>query len=258
MVQMVWYSGGTSKLRLPVALLASALLLTPVSFAGPEPEAEVYTEILNKYLDATRTQKDMLRGVQMEVDIDATLPKLEKRGTMRVLRSMSRLGQISFRMLGFTGDNTIKKEVITRYLDAEREARDNGSIAITPANYKFHYKGVTERDGRQVASFQITPRKKVVGLFKGELWLDVATGMPLRETGSFVKNPSVFLKKIQFVREYEIRDGVAFPKHIESTVDTRLVGRAELNIEFSNFTREDPTADDDLSVASSAQSNGAQ
>ena len=30
--------------------------------------------------------------------------------------------------------------------------------------------------------------------------------------GSFVKNPSVFLKKVEFVREYEIHDGVAIPE----------------------------------------------
>jgi hypothetical protein len=240
---------------LPAALAFSVLIAFPfsTSFAATETEAEVSTEILNKYLDATRTQQDVLRGVQMEVDIDAAIPKLEKRGKMRVLRSMSRLGQISFRMLGFSGDTTIKKEVITRYLDAERQARDSGAIAITPANYKFHYKGVTEHDGRQVATFQITPKKKAVGLFRGELWLDAETGMPLRETGSFVKNPSVFLKKIQFVRDYEIREGVAFPKHIESTVDTRIVGRAELNIEFSNFTKEEPSGDNELSAVSSAQ-----
>ena len=74
-----------------------------------------------------------------------------------------------------------------------------------------------------------------MGLFKGELWLDAETGMPVRESGEFVKNPSVFLKKIAFVRDYEIQGGVAIPKHIESTVDTRLVGRAELSIEFTNF-----------------------
>jgi hypothetical protein len=89
----------------------------------------------------------------------------------------------------------------------------------------------------------ITPRKKAVGLFKGQIWIDAASGMPVREVGQFVKTPSVFLKKIAFVRDYEIRNGIAFPSHIQSTVDTRIVGRAELEINFSNFSRED-SADD--------------
>ena len=84
----------------------------------------------------------------------------------------------------------------------------------------------------------------MVGLFKGELWVDTETGMPVRESGQFVKSPSVFLKKIAFVRDYELQDnGVSIPAHIESMVDTRIVGRAELEISFSKFTR--PTGDDD-------------
>jgi len=199
-------------------------------------------EIVGKYMDASRTQAETLRGGHMEVDIDAKLPALEKQGKLRALRSISRLGQITYKALGFSGDSTIKQEVITRYLAAETQAQDGGSIAISPANYKFKLKGRQSLNGRAVELFQITPRHKRIGLFKGELWLDESTGMPIREAGQFVKNPSVFLKKVQFVREYEIQDGVAIPKHIESTVDTRIAGRAEIDINFSNFSKQD-TAD---------------
>ena len=47
------------------------------------------------------------------------------------------------------------------------------------------------------------------------------------------------------------RDGVAIPKHIESTVDTRVVGRAELKIDYSNFTKPDGVAADGESSANS-------
>jgi hypothetical protein len=200
--------------------------------------------IVSKYVDATHTQQEALRGVQMEVDIEAHLPRLEKHGRLRALRKISRLGVITYKALGFSGDNTVKQEVITRYLAAESEGREKGTIAITPANYKFKLKGETERNGQRVDVLQITPRKKAIGLFKGELWVDAETGMPVRESGQFVKSPSVFLKKIAFVRDYAIQDGVAVPAHIESTVDTRVVGRAELQISFGNFTRQ--ASDDDI------------
>jgi len=41
---------------------------------------------------------------------------------------------------------------------------------------------------------------------------------------------------VEFVQEFELRDGVSLPSHLESTVDTRIVGRAELSINFTNFT----------------------
>ncbi len=100
----------------------------------------------------------------------------------------------------------------------------------------------------------MTPKKKAVGLFKGQIWIDAASGMPVREIGQFVKTPSVFLKKIAFVRDYEIRNGIAFPSHIQSTVDTRIVGRAELQIDFSNFTRDD-SPEEEATADASADSN---
>ncbi len=214
--------------------------------ASSEFESDTRLAIVDKYVDATQLQQNSLRGLQMEVAIDAKLPKLEKRGKLTALRKISRLGLITYKALGFSGDNTVKQEVITRYLAAESAARENGTIAITPANYKFRYAGRIIQNNVTMLILQVTPRKKAVGLFKGEVWIDAATGMPLREAGQFVKTPSVFLKKIAFVREYEIRDGVAYPLHIQSTVDTRIVGRAELEISFSNFSRDN--ADEDVTA----------
>jgi hypothetical protein len=201
--------------------------------------------IIAQYQDATRAQQAALRGVQMDVAIDAKLPRLEKQGKLIARRTISKLGKIGYKILGFQGDDTIKEEVIARFLQAEMEASKNNDIAITPANYKFRRKGSLEQGGQRTELFQITPRKKRVGLFKGDLWLDAKTGMPVRESGQFVKMPSIFLKQIQFTRDYEIHDGIAIPKHLESTADVRLVGRAELNIAFSNFTRRDNDSDDE-------------
>jgi hypothetical protein len=224
--------------------------------ASNESDTEIRLALIDKYVDATHVQQESLRGLQMEVNIDAQLPKLEKHGKLRALRKISRLGQITYKALGFSGDNTVKQEVITRYLAAESAARENGTIAITPANYKFRYAGRIVQHGVALQILEVTPKKKAVGLFKGELWIDADTGMPIREAGQFVKTPSVFLKKIAFVRDYELRDGVAFPVHIQSTVDTRIVGRAELEISFSNFSRPEG-ADDDATADVSSESSGA-
>jgi hypothetical protein len=78
--------------------------------------------------------------------------------------------------------------------------------------------------------------------------------MPVREAGRFVKNPSVFLKKIEFVRVYEIREGVSYPTHIQSTAEVRMFGKAELNIDFSNFTRSEP-ADAEQEAPEKVQEN---
>jgi hypothetical protein len=212
-------------------------------------DADDADQVVDSYLVASKIQQEALRGVQMDVDIDAQLPKLKEKGKLKVLRIVSKLGQITYHKLGeFVGDQTVKNEVIERYLAAEQEGRENGSIAITRTNYRFKLKTkITQTDqltraNQKIYIFELTPKKKKVGLFKGELWLDGATGMPLRESGELVKNPSFFLKKVEFVRDYEIQDGISVPVHIESNVDTKLVGIAILSINYSNYTHQDPNA----------------
>ena len=174
----------------------------------------------------------------MEVEIEASLPKLKKHGRLQALRRISRLGRVTYEVIHFEGDKSIKSDVIARYLAADTQVQpnDGASVAVTPANYKFKYHGMTEKDGRAVYVFQLTPRKKRVGLFKGDLWLDAETCLPVRESGRLVKLPSIFLRRIEFVREYEIREGLAVPQSVDSVVDTRLVGKAELRVRFQNFS----------------------
>lgn len=234
-------------MRLPVTIASTVLVLSFASL-GMALDSDDADQVVGRYLDATKIQQEALRGVQMDVDIDAQLPKMKQHGTMKVLRVVSRVGKITYKKLGeFVGDPTVKNEVIARYLQAETEGRENGSMAISKANYKFRLKAkftqknqVTQIE-QKIYVFELDPKKKKLGLFKGEIWLDGDTGMPLREAGELVKNPSVWLKKVEFVRDYQIQDGISLPSHIKSTVDTRLgLGTAELSINYSNYTHQDP------------------
>jgi len=197
--------------------------------------------MVSRYLSATQAQQTTLLGGSMEVDIDAAVPKLNQQGKLHALRNISKLGKVTYHMLGFSGDNTVKKEVIARYLSAEVQAQSGPNLSITPENYKFKYKGMRDFGGRSVYVLHVSPHKKMVGLFKGELWLDAQTYMPVRESGRFVKNPSIFLKKMEFVRVYDIQDGVSVPQRLESHVETRLFGTVTLNINFGKLSKDQPS-----------------
>jgi hypothetical protein len=210
---------------------------------GPLSAATVTSpdSVVENYWAASQQQERALQGASMEVDMEASLPKLKKHGRLHGLRRISRLGRITYEALHFEGDNSVKHHVIARYLSAEAEAQADGSpsLAVTPANYKFKYKGPKQSAGQAVEVFQVTPRHKLMGLFKGEIWIDAKTFLCVRESGRLVKPPSLFVKKIEFVKEYEIQDGIAVPRQIHSVVDTRLVGPAELTIDFRNVSLAD-------------------
>jgi hypothetical protein len=202
-------------------------------------------QILENYRTATASQEQAF-DASMEVEIQASLPKLKKHGRLHALRHISKLGRITYEHLAFEGDGTVKNQVIARYLAAEVEAQGGNAptLAVTPANYKFSYKSKAEVDGRATYVFAVNPKRKTVGLFKGEVWIDAATYLPVLESGYWVKNPSVFLKRVAFVRRFEIRDGKSVPRQVASTVDTRIWGPAELEIDFTNYSLDEtpPTA----------------
>ena len=124
----------------------------------------------------------------------------------------------------------VKQQVIARYLTAEKEgaAISASSVAITPANYKFRH--VATSGGTPVYAFQITPRKKLPGLIKGELWIDGTTGLAVHEAGYLVKRPSIFIRRLKITRDVTHRDGVPYLRTTHIEIDLRIVGRAELTI----------------------------
>jgi hypothetical protein len=203
-----------------------------------EPAAMSPDTIVDNYLNASRDQERTLKGASMDVEFAASLPNLKKQGRLHALRRISPLGLIKYEKLRFEGDSTVNKQIITRYLSAEAEAQmdQSSATAVTPQNYRFKYKGQSLLDGRPVHVFQVSPKQKRQGLFNGEIRIDADTYLRVQESGKLVKSPSIFLKRVAFVRKYEIRNGISVPLQVQSVVDTRLVGKAELTIDFTNFS----------------------
>ena len=215
--------------------LAATGVAAATDLAEADPlQQQQQTEIISKYLQATQGQGYALQNASMEVDIKASVPKLKQNGTLHALRQISKVGKITYRVVAFQGSNTVKNQVIARFLQADQQSQGNQNLAITPENYKFKFKGKKAADnGHDVFAFQVTPRHKKVGLFKGEVWLDAHSYLPVYERGRLVKNPSIFFKRVNFERAFAIENGLAVPEHMSSTIDTRVVGRIELNVNYS-------------------------
>jgi hypothetical protein len=226
-----------------LVIVCAALLLAPVFELGAtddESRSEsklAPAAVITKYLKATKNRLASAQNASMQVDITASVPNLKQQGKLRALRKISKAGRITYRVLGFQGDNTIKAQVIARYLQAEQQERGNDTLGITPANYKFKCKGEWQFEGKKAYVFALSPRKKRVGLFKGEIWLDASTYLPVYEAGRFVKRPSVFFKKVAFQRGFAIENGVAIPRYMTSTIDSRVIGKVELTISYSDFVQ---------------------
>ncbi len=236
---------GVCLLALAMSARAETDVVSPDASAPAAAVPVAWTEVVERYVAASQDQQARLRDSTMEVDIEGRLPRLKKVASLQGIRQITTLGRVVYEGITTVGDNMVRRDVIANYVKAETEATGGEprsgkkkleSIAITPNNYRFRYKGTNRLAGRLAHVFEVTPRQKRLGLFRGEVWVDAETYMPLRESGTFVKSPSVWLKKVHFVREYQVDGDLSMPVSITSLVETRAVGKAELDIRFRNFT----------------------
>jgi len=235
-------------LRFEILFLLTAVLalsgcdqneLAPAA-GGNAASAAVNDDQVARFIQASK--RNILRGGVMAARFAGKLPKYGKTASVEAVRRIGADGHIAYDVTRREGDMTVQKDLIFRFMGGEEEtsARDSGAVSVTPENYRFKNKGIKEVGGRKAYVYEVTPRTKRTGLFKGEVWIDAETDLPLREAGRFVKSPSVFFKTVDFWREYEIKDGFAVPKRMSTLVLTRLWGPVELEVEYDGFRWQDP------------------
>ena len=212
-----------------------ALLLTRAASGQalaiqPAPAESAVT--LGKYFASLQERNPFTEAGPVLVEIDAALPDISKTATLVAIRETVDDERSTYRMESLAGDSTVKSQVIARYMQAQQQAEDlpYSSVAVTPANYKFRYAGTAQPHGKSVYVFQITPRKKRVGLIRGEICIDPGTGIAIHESGRFVKRPSVFIRRIEVDRNTHLDGGVPSERVTRLAIDVRMVGRAELTV----------------------------
>src|SRR4029077_6687434 len=90
-------------------------------------------EAIGRYLTESRNRPRECSDWALAVQIDASLPKLKKHGSMSGLKVVSQMGQTVYRGLRFTGDSLVKTAAIARFLanDATPD-REAGHRCNTP------------------------------------------------------------------------------------------------------------------------------
>jgi len=218
-------------------LLSMLFVVAPLAAKAPPPrESGLARQALERYL-REQCDRPPPSAAPTSFQIDAALPKLHKRGVLRGLKVIAGPGRIAFTQLHFVGDSLVKTAVIARFLTVETKLPGGDEATqIAAANYRFSFKGTTDYGRRTAFIFLMEPKRRQVGLFKGELWLDSETARPLREWGELVKSPSGFVNHVYFVRDYTdsnlrriiVRLHAVFAGPVELTMWLDEPGRAEL------------------------------
>jgi hypothetical protein len=193
---------------------------------------------LSTYQHRAAQQAAELAAYSAVTVIRAELPDTSQQGEFELQRKFEAPHTLQFTPVHFTGDGFVKSNVITRLLQSEVDhvQKDDPALtAISPANYKFSYKGASSVQDRLVHVYQVKPHRKRPGLFKGRIYLDAHTGALVRAEGSIVKSPSFFVKHIEFLQEFADVQSFTLPIHIHSVAKARIVGRTIVDIVHRDY-----------------------
>jgi hypothetical protein len=227
----------------------SAALDLPMPVPRPRMSPDL---ALITYLKLANNQLTELRAYSDATVVEADLPDTAQHGRYELRRSFQAPKTLAYAAVRFNGDGFVKTNVIARLLQSEVEHVQKGegaTTAITAVNYKFSFKGVDTLDGRTFYRYQLKPRQKRPGLFKGYILVDATTGHLRRAEGALAKAPSIFVKKLEFVQDYAEFGQFSLPVHIHSVAKTRLVGRAIVDIFHAQYEAKSSA---DVQSASSA------
>jgi hypothetical protein len=208
-------------------------LLEPITYPRMAPELAFQV-----YVNRSVTQTDSLAGYTALTTIDATLPDSKQYGEFELNRTYTAPHALKFHAVRFTGDNFVKVNVIGRWLQSEvdRQQRgQSGDVTVNRINYKVAYKKTTLVSGRVVHQFQLKPRAKRPGLFKGQIWVDAYTGSLVRAEGRMVSSPSIFIKNIDFRQDYADSGAFSFPTRLHTEARVRLLGRVVVDISNRDY-----------------------
>ncbi len=200
---------------------------------------------LAAYERSLQHQASDLGGYTTTSLIDAELPDSAQKAEFELQQHYSAPALLEFSPVRSSGDSFVKSNLIVRLLQSEVDhvhRREQSQTAISSANYKFSYKGSSLINDVPVYVYEVKPHKKRVGLFKGKVYLDTGTGELVRAQGRIVKSPSFFIKRIDFIQDYAHINGFTLPLHFHSEAQTRIIGKAVVDITNRNYQTESQPA----------------
>jgi len=209
------------------------------------------SSITGETLLANLMQHDQVRAqLLQQYSVDRTYLVKSDGGKLRseahVLLSYNAPDTKEFKVVSEDGPSVIRNLVNT-LLKSEVEAaseRNNLSSSITSANYTFALEGKEEIEGLPCFVVRAIPKRKNISLFEGRVWIDAREFAIVKIVGEPAKNPSFWIKKASFVRQYQRIGGCWLPLKDESTAEIRVFGKNTLTIYHNNYRvriREDGT-----------------
>lgn len=216
-------------------LLFSAIAMAADGSAGQPPSAD---DVVAKMMALDNERQATFHGYTAYRRYVLDNQRFHKRAEMVVRITCLQNGSKQFDTISETGWGGARKHVLSKLLEAEVEASQPGfreRSRITPKNYTFEMVGVQTLDGHTVYVMTILPKTPNKYLMRGRIWVDAEEYAIVRIEGQPAKNPSFWIKSVQFVHNYEKSGSFWLPVSDRSETEARIFGSTEVTIEYFNY-----------------------
>jgi len=156
----------------------------------------------------------------------------------RVLVEYRAPGRKTFSTTFAAGSRAIRSLVFRHLMEIEAATAggpEQQDSAITPANYYFRFLGEDRVDGRKSYAVEAIPRRNDKYLFDGKVWIDAEDTAVVKIAARPARNPSFWIKHVDFVRTYQKINGFWLPLRDVTTVELRMYGPKVLTVDHRNY-----------------------
>ncbi len=144
-----------------------------------------------------------------------------------------------FTTTGEQGSGIVRRLALNPLISSEIKTaagKDHRDSSISPANYRLKLLGEEDLRNYRCYVLRATPTRVDKYLFEGRIWVDKQDFAVVRIEGHPAANLSFWIKRADFVRDYQRVDGFWLPLRDETVVQVRIYGRKVLTIDHQEYT----------------------
>jgi hypothetical protein len=147
-------------------------------------------------------------------------------------------GTKTFTTRSAEGSGLIRRLIFKRLMQQEvRRAAGRGRQASTigPDNYAFDLVGEEHIDLYDCFVVRATPKRRDKYLFEGKIWINAEDFGIVKITGHPARKLSLWMKRVDFVRDYQKVDRFWLPSRDKAIAEIRFFGRKTLTIDYVDY-----------------------
>lgn len=216
----------------------NALAVGTVDREHPATTGVTTDLVFARLLERNRVRESRLQQYSVPSIYRVTSAKGKVRAEAQVMLRFRAPDTKEFTVVSESGSGFIRNRVFKPLMESEVETaagRYRYDSSVTPNNYTFTLLGEEDLEGAHCFVMEAKAKRADKYLFNGKVWIHASEYAIVRIAGKPAKPPSVWIKTVEFVRQYQKVRGFWLPLKNESVTQVRFFGANTLTIDYDQY-----------------------